>query len=152
MAEAFTWVGTPYVSNGSIKDVGVDCAMILIEIFSRVGLIPWFDPRPYPAQWAIHQRTELYLEAVLTWAGEVEGPPKPGDVVLFKFGHCWAHGGIVTEWPNLIHANPPGKCRSDSFVSNYNLAKRRPRFFSYWCPEGKGYVLPEFQTDAEEPV
>lgn len=136
VAEAMTWLGTPYFSNGNLKGVGVDCAMILIEVFSAVGLIEHFDPRPYPTQWAMHQKKELYLELVMKFAAEVESR-SPGDVVLFQFGHCWAHGGIVTKWPELLHANPPGVCRLVNWTQNSALHKRRPRFFSYWAKKDK---------------
>jgi cell wall-associated NlpC family hydrolase len=134
--EAKTWLGTPYVSNGAIKGAGVDCAMILLKIFSDLKLIEYFDPRPYPAQWAIHQKSEVYLSHVLRYAGEIVGPPKPGDIVMFKFGHCWAHSGLVTSWPDLIHANPPGACRPDNAERNSALKSRRPRFFSLWAEKG----------------
>src|SRR5712691_11675531 len=32
------------------------------------------------------------------------GPPRGGDVAVFKFGRCFAHGVIVVSWPRLIHA------------------------------------------------
>ncbi len=135
--EARTWLGTPYASNGDIKGAGVDCGMLLVRVWVDLGLIESFDPRPYPAQWALHQRSERYLESILRFAVEVPGPPKPGDVVVFKFGHCWAHGGIVTDWPMIIHANPSldprSPCRYDDCFRNSDLAKRTPRFFSYWA-------------------
>ena len=140
--EAMTWVGTPYISNGNLKVIGVDCAMIMVMIFSNTGLIEFFDPRPYPPQWAIHQKTERYLETILKFAGEIEGDPQPGDLVLCQFGHCWAHGALVVGWPTVIHANPPGNCRIDNYVENYSLRKRKVRFFSYW--QTTGYVLPEY--------
>lgn len=132
--EALTWIGTPYHENGDVKRAGVDCGMILIRVYQKVGLVdPSFDPRPYPIQWAFNQRAERYLSIVEKFAGEIAGPPLPGDVVLFKVGHCWAHGGIVTSWPDIIHANPPSACREDSCTRNLGLSKRTPRFFSVWA-------------------
>jgi len=134
--EARTWLGTPYVSNGDVKGAGVDCGMLLVRVFVDVGLVEPFDPRPYPAQWALHQSAERYLEIVERLAKEIEGPPLPGDLALFKFGKCWAHGAIVTSWPEIIHANPTinsrAPCRLDDCKRNSNLSRRVPRFFSIW--------------------
>ena len=39
VAEALSWEGTPYHHHGRIKGVGVDCAMILAEVYHAVGLL-----------------------------------------------------------------------------------------------------------------
>lgn len=133
VAEARTWIGTPYISNGCVKGAGVDCGMLLIAVYSAVRVIDWFDPRPYPAQWALHQRAERYLMEVERWGCEVE-TPLMGDTVLFKFGHCWAHGAIISDWPHIIHANPTvnyfAPCREEDTSQNSMLMHREKRFFS----------------------
>lgn len=129
--EAETWLGTPYHGNADVKGAGVDCAMLPLRVYSNVGLVPFIDPRPYPMQWSLHQRQERYLMKVLEYFREIEVPAQ-GDFVMFKFGKCWAHGGIVVDWPDLIHANPPGECRFDNVERNYQLKKLVPRFFSAW--------------------
>jgi cell wall-associated NlpC family hydrolase len=130
--EALTWELTPYHENGDVKGAGVDCGMLLVRVFNdALGLgIP--DPRPYPIQWAFHQKAERYLDIVESYAHEIQGPPAPGDVVVFKIGHCWAHGGIVVNWPEIIHANPPGDCRRDDWERSNQLRRLTPRFFSVW--------------------
>ena len=132
VAEAKTWLGTPYVSNGDVKGAGVDCGMLLVRVFVDLGLVAPFEPRPYPAQWSFHQSAERYLEIVERLASEIPGPPEPGDLALFKIGRCWAHGAIVIDWPEILHANPPGTCRYDNWEQNFSLRKRAPRFFSIW--------------------
>ena len=130
--EATSWIGTPYHTNGDIKGAGVDCGMLLIRVYADTGVIEPFDPRPYPAQWSFNQRTELYLQSILRFATEVESP-LPADVAVFKVGHCWGHGAIITSWPDIIHANPPSFCREDNCRMNLSLRKRTPRFFSRWA-------------------
>lgn len=136
VAEAKTWLGTPYISNGAVKGAGIDCGMLLVRVFIDAGLIPDFDPRPYPAQWALNQSAERYLAIVESYAREIEGLPKPGDIALFKFGKCWAHGAIVINWPEIIHSNPTmnsqAPCRIDNWEINSDLRRRSPRFFSIW--------------------
>ena len=132
VAEAQTWINTPYLANADVKGAGVDCGMLLVRVFVDTGVIAAFDPRPYPIQWAFHQRAERYLELVQRFGVEIQGPPLPGDVALFKVGHGWAHGAVVVCWPEIIHANPPGECRYDNVENNLVLSRRRPRFFSAW--------------------
>ena len=135
VTEAKTWIGTPYHDNGDVKGAGVDCAMLLLRVFVDIGLVPNFDPRPYPMQWSLHQRAERYLETVKKYAREISGPPLPGDIAMFKFGLTYSHGVIVIEWPRIIHANPPGKCRycEDVYRETGFMRLMRdmpPKFFS----------------------
>ena len=51
----------------------------------------------------MHRSAETYLDGLLRYGREVERA-EPGDVALFKYGRVFWHGGIVTEWPTLIHA------------------------------------------------
>lgn len=104
VAEALTWLGTPYHHHGDVKGAGVDCAMILVRVFHAVGLIPDIDPRPYPPDWHLHRDAERYLGWVQQYADEVT-TPAPGDIVMFQFGRCVAHGAIVIDWPLVIHAH-----------------------------------------------
>lgn len=102
--EAMTWLGTPYHHQADVKGAGVDCAMILVRVYRAVGLIPEFDPRPYPHDWHLHQEGEKYLGFILQHADLVVGDPEPGDIAMFKFGRASAHGAIVIDWPLVLHA------------------------------------------------
>lgn len=101
--EAHTWLGTPYHHQGRVKGVGVDCGMLLIEVFRDCGLVPDIDPRPYPPDWHLHRDEERYLGWIRKYAAPVE-IPQPGDIALFRFGRCISHGAIVVEWPRVIHS------------------------------------------------
>ncbi|MDY7537682.1 NlpC/P60 family protein [Undibacterium sp. RTI2.1] len=103
VAEAQTWLGTKYHHQGRVKGAGVDCAMLLIEVYHRLGLIPDIDPRPYPHDWHFHRDDERYLGWVKQYAKPVD-VPMPGDVVLFQFMRCVSHGAIVVQWPQVIHS------------------------------------------------
>jgi len=95
VAEARSWVGTPYHHAADIKGVGVDCAMLLLRVYADLGLVAPFDPRPYTTDWMLHRSDEIFMGHLFGHATEVE-TPEPGDVILFKFGRCYSHGGIVT--------------------------------------------------------
>lgn len=103
ISEATGWLMTPYHHAADVKGAGVDCAMLLVRVFHAAGLIPAIDPRPYPADWMLHRDEERYLGWVKQYADQTT-TPLPGDVVLFRVGRCFAHAGVVTAWPEIIHA------------------------------------------------
>lgn len=131
VSAAMEWVGTPYHHLGDVKGVGVDCAMFLVRVFVDSGLVPPFDPRPYPTDWHLHRGEERYLGAVLDRAHEVE-QPGPGDIVLYQFGRTLSHSALVTTWPRVIHAQVRVGCISADASKDEPLASRAPRFFSLW--------------------
>jgi NlpC/P60 family putative phage cell wall peptidase len=130
VAEAESWLATPYHHQGRIKGVGVDCAMLLVEVYHAAGCVPALDPRPYPPDWHLHRSAERYLGWVLRYAREV-AEPRPGDAALFRFGRCFSHGAIVAGWPRVIHAYVGQGCvRADGLQAP--LIGRAVRFFSPW--------------------
>ncbi|TWB20681.1 hypothetical protein FBZ89_10680 [Nitrospirillum amazonense] len=114
VAEAFSWVGTPYHQLADVKGAGVDCSMLLVRVFVDTGVLPPFDPRPYPPDWHLHRSDERYID----WAARfgrpfdpAERPPQAGDVVLARFGRCFSHGAVMTGRFELVHAYArDGRC------------------------------------------
>jgi cell wall-associated NlpC family hydrolase len=133
VAEALTWQGTPYHHRGRIKGAGVDCGMLLAEIYERTGVMPHVDPGEYPHDWHMHRSEERYLHLVTEHANQIPGPPKPGDIALWRFGRCYSHGALVIQWPVILHAYlPNGRVTLDDAVGNQELASRDVVFFSPW--------------------
>lgn len=127
--EAQSWLGTPYHHHGDIKGAGVDCAMILVRVFHAAGLTPDIDPRPYPPDWHMHRDAERYLGWLAQYADPVD-LPQAGDVAMFQFGRCVAHGAIVTAWPLVIHAHMQSRAVVLSDVStNPDLQQRLRGFY-----------------------
>jgi NlpC/P60 family putative phage cell wall peptidase len=127
VAEAQTWLGTPFHHQGRVKGVGVDCAMLLAEVFHRCGLVPYVDPGYYPPDWHLHRDAERYLEKLLPYAHELPAPA-PGDVAVFRFGRTYSHGAIVIAWPRIVHAYwLRGVVWGDATL--YPLVGRPVRFF-----------------------
>ncbi len=111
----------------------MDCGMILCRVYCDLNLVPSFDPRPYPDDWHLHRSEERYLRLVLAHCREVAAPA-PGDVALFRWGRCHAHGGVVTvaEPLTIVHAfSPAGRVVEEEVRRNALLADpaRAPRFF-----------------------
>ena len=120
IAEARSWIGTPYLHQGRVKGVGVDCAMLLLEVYERAGLIPHLtlteviaDPATqiakYPPDWMLHRDEERYLEIVERFARRVpecglKSAPMNGDIALYRWGRTISHGAIIDRWPRIIHA------------------------------------------------
>ena len=107
--EAVGWLRTPYHHMARVKGVGGDCLTLLAEVYEKAGVIPHVEIPFYPPDWNLHRDAERYLEGVMRYACEVPArdnpnPPQPGDIAVFKFGRCFAHGAIVLQWPRLIHA------------------------------------------------
>ncbi len=133
VAEARKWSGTPYHSCSDIRGAGVDCGMLLVRVFADLGLAEPFDPRPYPEDWHLHRSEERYLGIVERFCDPVDFP-EPGDVVVFRYGRCYSHGGIVTRIDPLtiIHAFQPLRAVvEEAVMNNAALAQpeRKPRFY-----------------------
>jgi NlpC/P60 family putative phage cell wall peptidase len=104
VAEAESWIGTPFHHAARVKGIGVDCLMLLAEVYERAGIAPRIEPPFYVPDWHMHRDAERYMEGLLGYAREIEEPPLAGDIALFKFGRVFSHGAIVTLWPRLVHA------------------------------------------------
>ncbi len=136
IAEAHRWIGTPYHHAADVRGAGVDCGMLIVRVFVDTGLCEPFDPRPYTPDWHLHRNEERYLGFVFDRCHEVEDP-RPGDIIVFKYGRCCSHGGIVTVPKPLtfIHAYLASRCvLEDGLAQNVSLSRpnRHRKFFSYW--------------------
>jgi len=105
----------------------------------RHGLCEPFDPRPYAPDWMLHRSEERYLGFIFDRTKEVDRP-QPGDVMVFRYGRCYSHGGIVTcaNPVTIIHAfAASGKVIEEDVFSNMALSNpgRLPKFFSYWAAQ-----------------
>jgi cell wall-associated NlpC family hydrolase len=134
--EALTWLGTPWHHQARVKGAGVDCGMFLAEVFEACGILPHIEPGDYPQDWGQHRDDERFLAQVEQFAKPVKDP-LPGDIVLYRFGRCMSHAGLVTAWPQMIHSYldhgvPHGVVLEDA-EANQSLA---PRFMGAWSPWG----------------
>lgn len=106
VAEAMTWLKTPYHHRQRVKGVGVDCAQILIGIFTAVGLVEPFEVENYPADWMMHREEDRFRLKVREYADQIAlEEVQPGDVALYLVGKCFAHGAVILDWPLVIHAD-----------------------------------------------
>ena len=128
--EALSWLRTPYHHMQRVKGAGVDCGQFLIAVYSATGVIRDIDTGYYAQQWASNQREERYLKWIERYACRVD-VPLPGDIVVYLFGRCMSHGGVVVEWPSIVHSYVKLGCLLDHGDKG-NLEGRYHRFYSPW--------------------
>lgn len=126
VAEAESWLSTPYHHAADVKGAGVDCAMLPCRVYHAVGLIPYVDPRPYPHDWMLHRDDSRYLDWVEKFASKVD-EPMPGDLALFRIARCLAHGGIVVGPDLMIHA-----CLHAGRVERSEIRRYADTLGGYW--------------------
>lgn len=100
VSEAMTWVGTPYHSHARIKGIGVDCAQFLAAVYESAGIAAPLDLGKYPSEWHIHQSEERFINALQKLAVREMADldeVRPGDIIVFKYGRCFSHAGIVVN-------------------------------------------------------
>jgi cell wall-associated NlpC family hydrolase len=136
VAEARSWLRTPYHHAADVKGHGVDCAMLLVRVYCDLGLVDKFDPRPYTRDWFLHRDEERYLGVLLARSHEVRSPLE-GDVVLFRVGRCFAHAGIVSRVAplSIIHAFSSMRCVVEDTIRNSSELLGRmktAKFASIW--------------------
>lgn len=130
ISEAETWLDTPFHHEARLKNVGVDCGQLLIAVYSTCGFVPQdFKIDHYSPDFALHRDREWYLELVESFGYQVS-VPLPGDAVLFKWGRIFSHGGIVVEWPNIIHAWAICEKVLRFDATRNPLAEKERRFYS----------------------
>lgn len=135
VAEAKSWIGTPYHPHARLKRIGVDCAQIVLMVYANLGLIEAYDPEPYSQQWHLHRDGERYVMEVLKFAQEIPvEAARPADVILFKYGRAFSHGGILIEPNRIVHAVQRDGCvLIGELDRDGDLAAREKRAFSYWA-------------------
>lgn len=141
------WVGTPYHHMARVKGAGVDCGQLVIASLAEAGVIEDFDPGYYTCDWHLHRYQEVYLshvERYLFRADEVyeerslvsrvrEDPGysvSPGDVILWRVGRTFSHGGIVSSWPMFVHSYLPSEVVEEVSLLGTPMAERPMRVYT----------------------
>jgi cell wall-associated NlpC family hydrolase len=137
VAEAMTWAGTRYCGWSHVKGPkgGVDCGMLLKAVYQAVGLLPAGDlgiDMGYSLQVAQHLDDTAYIDKIMEWFHEIpEHAALPGDLVVYKLGLAFAHGGIVIDWPLMLHAIAHGGVRRTSGYTHPKLAGHVKKFYTF---------------------
>lgn len=107
IAEAVSWLGTPYRHQASLKGIGCDCLGLLRGVWRALyGEEPERAPN-YTPDWAEARGAETLAEAAARHMTPVPiGDAAAGDVLLFRWrGNLPAkHAGILIGPATFIHA------------------------------------------------
>ena len=108
IAEALTWVGTPFHHGAGVKGHGCDCAHLISGVLEALSLIPPVIYPVYGRDWFRHaDHEEKYIVETLRALGlkEVQDPER-GDIACVYFGRAYSHcvflcgdGTGIQSWP-----------------------------------------------------
>jgi NlpC/P60 family putative phage cell wall peptidase len=108
VAEARSWIGTPYRHQASLKGVGCDCLGLIRGIWRGcIGDEPEAPP-PYAPDWAEARGEETLAEAALRHLVPVPCDAfRAGDVLLFRWrdGCVSKHIAMASSQAAMIHAH-----------------------------------------------
>ena len=117
--EALSWHGTPRILGGKVKGVGCDCITFPVETLANSGAVPrsqvnalYAEFGVYHDDWFLHLSEQRYMMAMMRLGRKITETrcyasvkTDPGNLVLIKCANSrmWNHGGIVIQWPTIIH-------------------------------------------------
>jgi cell wall-associated NlpC family hydrolase len=131
VAEALSWLGTPYAHRQRLKGVGVDCAQLPLAVYAAAGLIAPVDVGAYAPQWHLHRGEELYLGWVMRFGREIAREAVgPGDFALWRYGRTFSHGAILLGGGRVIHARRGLGVVIDDMDADEELRTRPRRLFT----------------------
>lgn len=108
VAEARSWIGTPYRHQASLKGVGCDCLGLVLGVWRVLyGDLPEPVP-PYAPDWAEAGGRETLAEAARRHLSACEYEDiRAGDLLIFRWrAHVPAkHLAIATGPARMIHAH-----------------------------------------------
>lgn len=104
VAEARTWLHTPFKAQGRIKGVAVDCGGLLVCTGKALGLTE-FDVTGYRLR--IGEALRAYCEHHLRRIPF--GRAEAADVLLFEWKGKPIHIAIMTDREHIIHAYAPNR-------------------------------------------
>jgi NlpC/P60 family putative phage cell wall peptidase len=107
VAAARGWLGTPYLHQASLKNVGCDCLGLVRGVWRDVNGEEPETPPAYSPDWAEAGGVETLADAAKRHLVRVETRDiKAGDILLFRWKpHLPAkHAGIATSANTMIHA------------------------------------------------
>ena len=134
VAEALTWLGTPYRHQASLKGVGCDCLGLIRGVWRAFhGAEPEAMPA-YTPDWAEAKGEETLAEAARRHFAEVAlGQAAAGDVILFRWRANLPakHAGILIAGDRFVHAQQGAAVATAAFTPWW----RRRAAYAFRFPE-----------------
>lgn len=108
IAEALSWIGTPFADKCRIKGRNgcADCVNLPAEAAFGIGLLPRVEIPDYPPRWMLRKsEPEWLLDFLTDMLGMQEtADPKPGDLHAYQFGWKFSHLAIRSSPSEIVHA------------------------------------------------
>ncbi|WP_189435586.1 peptidase P60 [Pseudovibrio japonicus] len=107
LAEARSWIGTPYKHQASRKGAGCDCLGLIRGLYRFLHNREPAIPANYAPEWADLNNEDQLLIAARQYLDEVpETSPKPAQVLLFRWAPHYPckHLGLMSAQDRFIHA------------------------------------------------
>ena len=143
--EAIKWVQAKvrYRHRGTTMQ-GCDCTGLLIGIARAIGYLGKYVLRMYPRDWNLHSGAGNYVVEELNRVGNEisNNETGNGDILIFRFGKCLAHVGIVVNWEKRLFVHSffsAGYCKygvlknsmwSKRWVKTYRLNREKMAKYS----------------------
>ncbi len=116
VAQARTWLGTPFHHQARLKGKGCDCLGLIVGVVDELGLkdahgrlLSSYDEITYPKEpdgaYLIEKLTDILLEVPIADA-------RAGDLALFKVRENPQHLAILSDYENtlgMIHSFAPSR-------------------------------------------
>jgi len=101
-------LGVRYEHRGASRN-GCDCTGLIIGALREMGYLKNYKLRSYPPDWNLHAKADNYIVDELSKFGDEIAKPDIGDLVLFYFGRCVAHVGVIIENNLFVHCHRKSK-------------------------------------------
>lgn len=129
IAEARTWIGTPWHHQAAVKGAGCDCIGFVrgaAEPF--IGVIT--QPMNYAATWPLYRAEERLRDEMAAHATEIDiADALPGDILLFGVGKGPAHHcGFLSEANRLLHCYREAGAVVEQALTGFWIEKTRAAF------------------------
>lgn len=138
---AATWLGTPFMMNGRVKQAGVSCQHLPIEILKECGMKIEWTPPPGTGG-AADQEKENRMSKFISETGQFQRVSQhgyagfdflqPGDMLTFRVVNGEYHLGLFLrrDMLSFIHTiSPYGVSYSNLYDPTYG-----DRFLTAWRP------------------
>ncbi|MEP0320605.1 NlpC/P60 family protein [Bauldia litoralis] len=119
VAEAMSWIGTPYRHQASLKGVGCDCLGLVRGVWRALH---GAEPEPmvaYTPDWAEARGAETLAAAAARHLTPVAiDTAREGDVVLFRWRASLPakHAAILISADRMVHAHQGAAVATASFT------------------------------------
>lgn len=108
VAEARSWLGTPWHHQASVRGVGCDCAGLVRGVGNALGLMDCRPDGPGGDLFAGYGRKPEPRRMLRTLDYFMDRRPagviEPGDVLLMRFNRDPQHLAILTGEGTIVHA------------------------------------------------